>query len=268
MPTESRPTGTCPADAFPTDTFAPDAFLGGRLHLRQPAGLQRAGSDAVLLAAAVPALSGQRVVEIGTGTGAAALCLLARVAGTAVTGVELQADAALAAAQNAAANGLAVRFRVICADALRPAFRRRLGHAVFDHAMANPPFFAATGRRPAESPARERARAESAAGDLAAWVAVLAHLVRPGGTVTVIQRIERLPDLLAAFPGGGRGLAAAPLWPRSGQPAKRVLLRWRKDGRAPFRLGPGMVLHGGDGRYLPVAEAVLRDGAAIPDTAF
>ena len=179
-------------DACATDACATDAFLGGRLQLQQPAGLQRAGSDAVLLAAAVPAVSGQRVVEIGTGTGAAALCLLARVAGTRATGVELQADAALAAARNAAANGLAVRFRVICADALRPAFRRRLGHAVFDYAMANPPFFAATGRRPAASPARERARAERAAGDMAAWVTVLAHLVRPGGTVTLIQRIERL----------------------------------------------------------------------------
>ncbi|MEQ8349441.1 MAG: methyltransferase [Sneathiellaceae bacterium] len=252
-------------DADPTGG---DAFLGGRLHLWQPAGGQRAGSDAVLLAAAVPACAGERVVEIGTGSGAASLCLLARVAGLQLTGVEVQAGAALAAVLNAAANGRAAHFRVICGDALVPAFRRRLGHARFDHAMANPPFFVAAGRQPAAQAARERARAEGAAGDLAAWIATMAHLVRPGGTVTLVQRMERLPELLAAFPGAGRGVAVAPLWPSAGQPAKRLLLRWRKDGRAPFRLGPGLVLHDSAGAYLPAAEAILRQAAAVPDAAF
>lgn len=245
-----------------------DAFLGGRLHLQQPPGGQRAGSDAIFLAAAVPAVPGERVVEVGCGSGAASLCLLQRVAGLRLTGVELQAEAALAAVGNAAANGRAAQFRVICGDALRPAFRRRLGHARFDHALANPPFFAAGGRRPAAHPGRELARAEAADGDLAAWIATMAHLVRPGGTVTLVQRIERLPELLAAFPGGGRGVAVAPLWPAAGQPAKRLLLRWRKDGRAPFRLGPGLVLHDAAGAYLPAAEAVLRHAGAVPEAAF
>ena len=46
-----------------------DAFLGGRLRLLQPAQGYRAGVDPVLLAASVPAMLGQRVLELGCGVG-------------------------------------------------------------------------------------------------------------------------------------------------------------------------------------------------------
>lgn len=247
-----------------------DVLLGGRVRLYQPAGMQRAGSDAVLLAAAVPARPGQRVFELGTGSGAAALCLLARVEGLFLAGVELQAISALAAVRNAALNKVSARFRLLCGDGTGREFRRAMGHAVFDHVMANPPFYRADGRQPAATPGRETARAERSPADLAAWIATLVHLVRPGGSVTVIQRPERLPDLLAALPGGptGTGVSVAPLWPRAGAPAGRILLRYVKDRRSPFRLGPGLCLHGGDGTYLPQAEAILRDGAGLPEAAF
>ena len=50
-----------------------DAFLGGKLHLKQPRRGYRAGVDPVLLAAAVPAQAGQSVLDLGCGVGAAAL---------------------------------------------------------------------------------------------------------------------------------------------------------------------------------------------------
>ncbi len=50
-----------------------DGFLGGQLRLRQPRGGHRAGHDAILLAAATPARSGDRVVDLGAGVGAPGL---------------------------------------------------------------------------------------------------------------------------------------------------------------------------------------------------
>ncbi|MFZ0809915.1 MAG: methyltransferase, partial [Bradyrhizobium sp.] len=58
-----------------------DAFLGGTLRLRQPKSGHRAGHDAMLLAAATPARSGDRVVDFGSGVGAAGLAVAKRVAG-------------------------------------------------------------------------------------------------------------------------------------------------------------------------------------------
>ena len=72
-----------------------DAFLGGRLRLWQPRQGYRAGMDAVLLSASVPANKGERVLELGCGVGTAILCLGTRVEGVDLTGVER--DAAFAA---------------------------------------------------------------------------------------------------------------------------------------------------------------------------
>jgi tRNA1Val (adenine37-N6)-methyltransferase len=78
-----------------------DAFLGGRLHVWQPARGYRAGTDPVFLAAACPARSGEHVLELGCGVGVASLCLAARVEGLALTGVERQVDYAALARRNA-----------------------------------------------------------------------------------------------------------------------------------------------------------------------
>ena len=69
------------------ETLTDDAFLGGQLRLFQPAQGYRAGMDAVLLAAAVPAEAGQRVLDLGCGAGTAGLCLAKRVDAVALTGV-------------------------------------------------------------------------------------------------------------------------------------------------------------------------------------
>src|SRR3979409_98326 len=74
--------------------FTEDAFLGGQLRLRQPKSGHRAGHDAMLLAAATSARSGDRVVDFGAGVGAAGLAVAKRVAGIELILVEV--DEALA----------------------------------------------------------------------------------------------------------------------------------------------------------------------------
>src|SRR5579871_6950670 len=81
-----------------------DAFLGGRLRLRQPKSGHRAGHDAMLLAAATPARSGDRVVDLGAGVGAAGLAVANRVRGIQLVLVEIDEALAELARTNAAAN--------------------------------------------------------------------------------------------------------------------------------------------------------------------
>ena len=54
-----------------------------------------------------------------------------------------------------------------------------------------------------------------------------------------------------------------PLWPKAGRPAKLVLLRGIRRGRAPMRLMPGLVLHRPDGAFTEAAQAILRDGQGL-----
>jgi tRNA1Val (adenine37-N6)-methyltransferase len=71
-------------------TLTEDALLGGRVQLLQPARGYRVAIDAVLLAAAIDAGPGQRILDLGAGVGAVGLCLAARLAGCSVVGIELQ----------------------------------------------------------------------------------------------------------------------------------------------------------------------------------
>ncbi|WP_299563568.1 methyltransferase [uncultured Sulfitobacter sp.] len=241
------------------DTLTRDAFLGGLLHLWQPREGYRAGVDPVLLAATIPANSGQRVLELGCGVGAAILCLGARVPGLTLTGVEREASYAKLAVRN----GGPV-LEVVTADiaALPLDLRQRQ----FDHVLANPPYY----RRAASIAARNGER-EAALGEqtpLEVWVETAAKRLAPRGQAHFIHRAARLPDLLAALPPDMGSVEVLPLAPRGGRQAELVIVRARKSGRADFRLHAPLVMHEGqvhrDGdQYTERVRAALRSGAAL-----
>ena len=250
-----------PAAADLTD----DGFLGGRLRILQPKAGHRAGIDAVMLAAAVPAKQGDRVLEAGIGVGAAALCLAARVSGVMLTGVEVDAAVAGIAVENARRNGFADRVRVEQADVAAPGKAMRgagLGPESFDHAYANPPFHAEKRVRAPRDPARARANVHGP-GDLDAWARFLVASVKPGGTVSMILPASSIGEALALFARRLGDLRIFPLYPRAAAPASRVIVRGVKGSRAAPSLLPGLVLHGSGNAFTEEAEAVLRHGAAL-----
>ena len=237
-------------------TFTRDALLGGRVILRQPSAGFRAGSDAVLLAAACPARPGERVLDLGCGVGAAMLCVAARVPGALVTGLERDARTAALAR----GNGAPWSAIVVEGDATDPPPSVRA--ATFDHVILNPPYFAPGDGTGAVDPARERALREAGPGVLAAWCDSACRRAGPKGTVTVIARAERLADLLAALAPRLGGIAVLPLAGAEGRAAKRVVVHGAKQARAPLRLLAPFVTHEG-GLMSPIAQAVLRDAAPL-----
>jgi tRNA1(Val) A37 N6-methylase TrmN6 len=231
-----------------------DRLLGGRVRLWQPRQGFRAALDPVLLAAFIPARPGETVLEAGCGSGAAFLCLAARVPGLVVQAIERDPEMAALAQRNAQANGL---------EALVHACDLRAAPALpaCDHALANPPYW------PGGTPSPEARRRAAAHEDapLADWIAVLARPLRRLGTLSLVLPAARFSEAAAGLRGAGCGaVRLLPLWPRAGVAAKRVLVQARRGGRGPDEVLPGLVLHQADGAYTPEAEAVLRGGAALP----
>lgn len=243
------------------DAQSQDALLGGRVQLYQPVAGYRVAIDPVLLAAALPAQPGDRALDLGCGAGAAALCLLARVPGVRVAGLELQAAFAELAARNAALNGCADSFRVVQGDILAPP--PELAPDAADLVMMNPPYVGAGRGRAAAVPSKALATHEGEAG-LAVWLDTALGLLRPRGRLAVIHRADRLDELLARLHGRAGEIRIFPLWPSAGQAARRVLIGARKGVATPLQLESGLVLHRPDGLFTVEAEAVLRDAAAIP----
>lgn len=237
-----------------------DAFLGGRLRLRQPAEGYRAAIDPVLLAAAVPARAGERVADLGCGVATAGLCLLARVPGVTLTGLELQAPLAALAEENAQLNGCGERLAVMQGDVACPPPALTAGG--FDHVMLNPPY---QDPGAGQAPALELRRIATVEGPvpLDAWLACALALLAPRGSLTVIHRADRIGRLLALLTGSCGDMALFPLWPHHGENAKRILLQARKGSAGPLRLRHGLVLHDAAGGYTREAEAVLRDARGL-----
>jgi len=93
--------------------------------------------------------------------------------------------------------------------------------------------------------------------------------VREGGTITLIHRADRLADILRLLEPKAGSAQVRPIQPFADQPAKRVVVRAIKTGKAPMRLLPPLILHdrpqesGGGGKHTAETEAILRGSAAL-----
>ncbi len=236
-----------------------DRLLGGRVSLRQPANGYRAAIDPILLAAAVTG-GDRHVLDIGCGVGTAAICLATRITECRVTGLEIQPELAALARDNAAGNGLADRVEIVTGDLLDPPDGVATG--AFDAVIANPPYLTAGQSAPPDG-SKAIADHEGEAG-LEEWVRFAGRILKHKGRLTMIHRADRLDGLCAALHPAFGDVRLLPLWPRDGAAARRVIVQARKGVRTPASLLPGLVLHEEDGRFTAAAEAILRDGAALP----
>lgn len=241
-------------------TVDESALLGGRVRLLQGRDGYRAGMDAALLAAAVAAKSGQRLIEAGCGAGAVLMQVAARRPGVALTGVERDPAAAELARRNAVLNDVKDRTSIVTGDiAAGPG---PLAIPPFDWAISNPPFFDDPDALRAPSPGKRGAW--MADDGLAAWTSFLLKSVKDGGRILMIHRADRLADILALLGDKAGSFAILPIHPFADAPAKRVIVQAVRYGRAPLRLLPPLVLHDRSGaKHTPEAEAVLRGEAGL-----
>jgi tRNA1(Val) A37 N6-methylase TrmN6 len=242
-----------------------DAILGGRIHIHQPKRGFRVAIDSVFLPAAVPARAGEAVLDLGCGVGAASLCLLRRVPECSVVGLELQPELVELAARNALGNGVEGSLDVVLGDVSDPP--ERITRQKFFHVMMNPPYLESGSGQAPKSASRAASSIEAGV-SLSQWIATGVRSLRPGGSLTLIHRADRLQDILVALareaPDAGE-IVVFPLWPETRRnPAIRVIVRARKGVATPLRISAGLVLHESDGSFTREAELVLREARALP----
>ncbi len=240
-----------------------DSLLGGQLHLRQLPRGHRVGTDAILLAASLEMSSGL-VLDVGAGVGAVGLALALRAPQIRLGLIERDPELAALARTNCALNGMEARAQVFEADVLSAKTRREagLGDVRADAILTNPPYLDAASAR--LSPDPQRRAAHVVEGGLEAWARACAALLAPNGQLVMIHRADCLAEILTACTGRFGGLDILPIHPKAGAIAHRVLVRARLGSRAPLALHPPLILHGEDGKFTPLVEAIHRGQALVP----
>jgi len=240
---------------FPQE-YTDDRLLDGRVLLRQSRSGFRSGSDAVLLAAACHPPRDGRVLELGTGTGAAALTLASRRPDCRISAVEIQPASVDLARFNIARNCLGGMVEVAEADIRALPWP----NARFELVMANPPYFDVGRSRVSPIRARALARGDGET-PLAEWARVALGAVKEGGQIVFINRRERLSEMIEHFSAHGE-ISVRALPPATAKPAKRMLFRLKIGGEGYRELSP-LHLHVAGGGPSTLAAALLRYGAPI-----
>lgn len=238
-------------------TITEDAFLGGALRLCQPAKGYRITSDSVLLAALVPLGLHMKILELGTGYGQVALCLIAREPSVHVTGIELMPQAAELARHNAKLNGMAAAFTVIEGDLAQQEFRPQ-----YDAVVANPPYRLADGHTASSDPVKAAATVEGV--PLLKWAEAAAAALKPEGAAVFIHDARREADLVSALQSAGfTDIVVLPMASMPEADALRVAVKAQRGAGRVLRL-PVYVQHSSDGKWLPEMDSVLRTPRELP----
>ena len=219
------------------------------LRILQRADGFRFGTDAVLLADFAQAKKGERIADVGTGTGVLALLLSARAQGTTFDAFEVQPDVADMALRSVRINGLQERIRVHCMDCREAA--RAVGHEICHLVVTNPPY--TKGGAGLISPQQTRAISRSDSDcSLEEWMAACGRLLRNGGRLCCVFPAPRFLELCDAMrsarvePKRVRFVVA-----REDAAPKLVLLEGLKGGRPGLHMQPMLITHDADGGFTP-----------------
>jgi tRNA1(Val) A37 N6-methylase TrmN6 len=241
-----------------------DAFLGGQLRLKQLKSGHRAGHDAVLLAAATLARSGDRVADLGAGAGVAGLAGARRGAGSGLVLVEIDAALAGLARVNADANAIHADVIVLDVEADAAAFAAAgLVPDSVDAVLMNPPFNDRVRHRVSPDTARGIAHMATAT-TLPKWVHAARRILKSRGALTLIWRADGIAEVLSALDHGFGSLQVLPVHGEARGPANRILVRATKGGRAPTQIHAALMLNDEQGVPNRRVQELLAGNGSLP----
>lgn len=147
--------------------------------------------DSVLLSAFTTVSTGDRVIDLGTGTGVLPLLIAARKPVKQVIGIEIQDLLADMAKRSVELNNID-NIEIINADLKK--IHEKLGHGEFDVVVSNPPYMTPLGGEVNMLDTKAIARHEINC-NLEDVIYEASRLVKYGGKFTMVHRPERIVDI-------------------------------------------------------------------------
>ena len=150
------------------------------------------GMDAVLLSGFASALEGEKVLDLGTGTGIIPILMAAKTPAAHLTGLAIQEESADMARRSVAYNGLEDRIDIITGD-IKDA-PQIFGASSFDVITTNPPYMIADHGlvNPDEAKAVARHEIKCTLEDV---ISQSAKVLKPGGRFFMVHRPFRLSEI-------------------------------------------------------------------------
>jgi len=234
--------------------FSQDDFLGGRLCLKQPIKGYRITSDSVFLAATITLKKGDKLLDVGAGSGGLLSLIAARSESNAedftMHGIEIQQDLLQLARENASPG-----IEYFQGDIFKNV--EGCEPNSYHHVISNPPYYEKG--KISSSPYKSKAIAHgNGLPDLKVWIDRCLRMVRPKGYLTIVHRADRLDDIITALNSKAGGMIIYPLRSKAEKDANRVIIRAQKDTNGLLALKFGMIVHKSDGNYTDEAENILR----------
>ena len=212
-------------------------FLGNKLEILQLSDGYRGNMDSVLVAASVAAESGQKILELGCGNGVALCCLLYRIGGLEVYGIEIDKRASDICRQNIILN----KFEASIFNSDIVTRIRELESVSFDHVFMNPPYFKRNSVKKSPIPSSSQAKVEAV--PLSEWLSVAKKRCKPKGKITIIQRVERLPEIIKCLNGNFGEITVQPISSFKNTSPKTVIVQATKSSSAAFKLLSPKIVH-------------------------
>ena len=215
----------------------------------------RYGIDAVLLSAFARVKPGEKVLDMGTGTGILPILLAAKTPGRCFTGLEIQEKSAKMARRSVAFNGLEEKIRIVTGDIKEAA--AIFGPASFDVAVSNPPYM--TGQHGLVNPEQEKAIARHEV------LCTLEDLVRETATVLtsrgrfyLVHRPFRLAEIMMKYRLEPKRMQL--VYPYVDREPNMVLLEACKNGNPRITVEKPLIVYEQPGQYTRQVREMYGDG--------
>lgn len=205
------------------------------------------GMDAVLLSGFARAKKGDKVIDLGTGTGIIPLLMEAKTEAGHLTGLEIQPDSADMANRSVRLNQLEDKITIITGD-IKEAVNL-FGAASFDVVTSNPPYMTQHHGLANPEDAKAIARHEILC-TLEDVISQASKLLKPGGNLFMVHRPFRLVEIFALMRENGLEPKRMKLvYPFVDKEPNMVLIEANRGGKARLQVEKPLIVYQKPGVY-------------------